>query len=95
MQSLKPVPAFFLYKQIFKRKLGLTYFFNCFLAAPQPTLGYYRGDHPHQSDFDPQFTGDLFTEVDLFQGSWCASGQNCRKSSDYDSVSEAVPSEMS
>ena len=23
------------------RKVGLIYFFNCFLAAPQPILGYY------------------------------------------------------
>ena len=67
MQSLKLVPATFLYYQIFRRKVGLIYFFNCFLAAPQPTLGYYRGENPHQPDFDPKFNGGLVTSFSCFK----------------------------
>ena len=94
MQSLKIAPAIFLYKQIFRKKVGLIYFFNCFLATPQATLDYYRGDNPYQPNFDPKTTGDLVTRLTCFKAPGCASGQNCRKCSDYDSVSEAVPLEM-
>ena len=92
MQSLKLVLAIFLYKRIFRRKVDLIYFFNCFLAAPQPTLGYYWGDNSHQSDFDPTFTGGLATRS--FQGRLWALGQNCGKCNDYHPVSEALPLEM-
>ena len=37
------------------------------MAAPQPTLGYYRGDNPHQPDFDPKFTGGLVTRLTCFK----------------------------
>ena len=67
MQSLKLVPAIFLYKQIFRKKVGLIYFFNCFLAAPQPTLGYYRGENPHLPDFDLKFNGGLVTRFTCFK----------------------------
>ena len=42
-------------------------FFNFFLAAPQPSLGYYRGDNPHQTDFDPKFTGGFVTRLTCFK----------------------------
>ena len=47
-------------------KLRIFLFFNCYLAAPRPILGYYRGDsltHPMLMTafyiFDPKITGSL------------------------------------
>ena len=94
MQSLKIVPAICLYKQLFRKKVGRYIFFNFFLATPQATLGYYQGDNPYQPDFDPKITGNLVARLTCFKAPGCASGQNCRKCSDYDSVSETVPLEM-
>ena len=76
MQSLKLVPAIFLYKKIFRKKVGLIYFFNCFLAASQPTLGDPWGDNRPEVHWGPCY------KVDLLQGSWCASGQHCEKCND-------------
>ena len=46
------------------------FFFNCYLAAPRPTLGHYRGDsltHPMLITafyiFDPRVTGSLVTRL--------------------------------
>ena len=42
------------------------------MAGPQPPLGYYRGDNPHQTDFnrcydfDPKATGGLVTRFTCF-----------------------------
>ena len=47
------------------------YFFNCYLAAPQPTLYHHRGGSlTHQMliigcyIFDPEVTGNLVTKLD-------------------------------
>ena len=47
------------------------FFFNCYLTAPRPTLGHYRGDsltHPMLITaffyiFDPKVTGSLVARV--------------------------------
>ena len=46
------------------------FFFNCYLAAPRPTLGHYRGDsltHPMLITafyiFDPRVTGSLVARL--------------------------------
>ena len=67
------------------RKVGLIHLFNCFLARGQSS----------PTRFWPKVYWGSCYKFDLPQGSCCASGQNCRKCSDYQSVSEAVPSEMS
>ena len=67
MQSLKLVPTIFLYKQIFRKKVGLIYSFNYFLAALQPILDYYLGGNPHLPDFGMKFTGGLVTRLTCFK----------------------------
>ena len=43
------------------------WFFNCYLAAPRPNLGHYRGTHPMLITafyiFDLRFTASLVTRL--------------------------------
>ena len=56
---------------IHNSKLVFLFFFNCYLAAPRPTLGHYRGDsltHPMLITaffyiFDLKVTGSLVTRL--------------------------------
>ena len=55
---------------LFLHELMSSFFFNCYLAAPRPTLGHYRGDsltHPMLITafyiFDPKVTGSLVTRL--------------------------------
>ena len=75
---IKACASQFFYKQIFRRKVGLIYFLTSFWlpliglvwvipSIISPTLGYYRGDNPHQTDFDPKFTGGFVTRLTCFK----------------------------
>ena len=93
MQSLKLVPAIFFYKQIFRRKVGLIYFLLLF-GCSSANFGLLSTGQSSPTRFWPEVHWVPCYKVDFFQGSWCVSGRNCRKCSDYNSVSEAVPFEM-
>ena len=71
MQPLKLIYNYiyiFIYiSKSWERKQVWYIFFNCFLATPQPSLSYYRGDNPHQPDFDPTFTGGFVTRLTRFK----------------------------
>ena len=63
---------FFLYQSPFSSlcSFWFHFFFNCYLAAPRPNLGHYRGDsltHPMLItafyNFDPKVTGSLVARL--------------------------------